>query len=337
MGDRNDREDGGQSPLMLMSTQEDVQTPAVFNSALSRATGDRLSSLIEEIAAFSTTQRRTFLDITSEGLSVGSSEVFLTKLYELRRTRKLDLRFRLMVPSSLSKSTVLLLKRAGVIEAVLLPQALSEAQNGDPLGMNLSQLARVKWLHEHDIAVRWRLVSDVGENAEAHDSETVEICRALTHLPPPDSIWTGPWYTWGLQTAKPTASIFQPDGSQPPPLEPRVTLKDAVLAWRTQYSPWTITHSRGPGFIRIFDRRRGYTNAHFITLTSEQWHLLDFLELPRTVEATTTAFSNIPLPTLLSFLERLLDRKLVVMPGRRLFQTFLVRRRQEEKWAYEVN
>jgi len=339
MSDRTDNDSSGYLPTTLISTQDDVLAPAVFKRVLAASYDDGFLSLIEEIAGFSAAQKRTYVDISSEGVSICCSETFLGQMHEFRLSRKLDLRLRLQVQSSMSKNKILMLKRAGVVEVEVQPPApLTQAQNDGLLEMNLRQLASVKWLHEQDIIVRWRLLGGIGGRAEIQDAETIEICRALTHIPPPDDVLR-------LDTSCPRdrlsySSFLVADESltsQPPALELGTSLTDAVGMWRSQYSPWTMTYTRGPGFIRIFDRRRGYSDAHFITLTAEQGRLLSFLELPQTFEAIRSEFSNIPASTLLSFVERLLDRELVVMLGSRLLQSFLVHRRQEEKWAFEIN
>jgi hypothetical protein len=110
-------------------------------------------------------------------------------------------------------------------------------------------------------------------------------------------------------------------------------LEDAVAAWRDRNVPWTLTYARGPGFMRIFDRRRGPLDWTFIVLNAQQAEFLLFCDEARSLDEVALRAPGTPRDQVRRFLEGLVQRGVVALTGDRRFLNLAVRRRLEERWA----
>lgn len=234
----------------------------------------------------------------------------LGELARRRREELLGLELRCRVPATVTAAQASLLGGAGVRHAALEPPVVTAGHDG--VALVGRHLAAVRRLHGEEISVAWDLPLPSASDA-ATVAAVVEAIAPATHLPPPDGT-SGPPAT--------TGEAALPEG-----------LRQALDRWRSEHAPWTLTYARGPGFIRISDRRTGGTAWTFIVLNPAQAAVFSLCESPTTREGITSELPNLTDEAVAGFLERLAARGVLARIGSERFLRLPVRRRVEERWA----
>jgi ribosomal peptide maturation radical SAM protein 1 len=235
----------------------------------------------------------------------------LDELARLRRDEYYGLSFTARVPARLSPPQVIALRNAGV-EAVTVQDGGPDDGDEESDHTDLSELkkiATVRLLHAAGIRVEWAL----GHGSRGDDGLTGSLA-AMHHLPPPS----------GLRRDR------HPSTSTPAPEVGRI---EAVAQWWQGHRPWTLTYARGPGFVRIFDRRAGEHDWKFISLDEVQSRIFLFCEQVRSFPEIEATVPEVAAEGLLRFLANLVANSLMCRIGRGCYLTLPIRRKSEERWT----
>jgi len=200
------------------------------------------------------------------------------------------------------------LRAAGIYRLDLLPGIGGPARTREDEVEStfLSDIALVGTLHEQGVGVTWLLAL-----SGASDDEVLAVSHLLPyfhHIPPP--------------VAMPCDQVGQ--GKH---------LSQAVEDWRRLHQPNTLTYGRGPGFVRIFDRRAVGEVVTFVTLEGPQAEL--FLAARTAAPAHDLALLavGVGVPRVRRFLDVLVERRLMCRTKSGLYQSVATRRRMEERWV----
>jgi hypothetical protein len=240
--------------------------------------------------------RTTRLDLGAVDAGDAGTTALLAGLAELRREHLYGFAFRCRVAAPLPRAQALLMRAAGVAHVRLDPPPAGAGA----LQANARLLEAVKRLHGAGVAVEWEAVPAAGEEAAV-----VELFAGAVHLPPPAES----------------------------PGEGGGALHAALSAWRVEHAPRTLTYARGPGFVRLFDRRRGVRDWTFIALNAVQSEIFLFCEGARSLPEIVASVSGAEPERLRAFLEAMAERRVMSRVGSDAFLSLPVRRTLEERWA----
>lgn len=173
---------------------------------------------------------------------------------------------------------------------------------GDAVLTNLWRLAAVKSLSAAGIRVEWQL--DERPWREGQDLQSmIDVLAAVAHLPPPTA-------------------------------EPETAAARAALArWRAAHRERTLTYARGPGFMRIFDRREGEHAWRFISLDDRQAAVLAACETPVQPASIGAGPNAVDAAALGSFLDAMISEKVACRGPAGEVVALPIRRSIEERWA----
>ncbi len=203
----------------------------------------------------------------------------------------LDLQIFYEIKSNLTREQVRLLSDAGVRTVQPGIESFSNAilQLMDKGVTALQNIRLLKWCAEDDVAVMWNVLYGFpGEPVEEYD-RMADMMQSLTHLPPPSAVQVAidrfsPYYDrpddYGLEVIEPYDHYLQlypvarpliseiayhfkhrhRDGRDPEVYTGRALAM--IQQWRERWRPaHSLTCHRGPGFLRIVDRRFNLPNA----------------------------------------------------------------------------
>lgn len=196
----------------------------------------------------------------------------------------------------------LLLREAGVVGVALAP-ALGREQP-TAARATLQRLAAAKSLSAVGIAVTWQLDSRALSATGAELRELVAACRAARHLPPPER-----------------------------PTEGAGELARAVEDWAATHQARTLTYARGPGFLRVFDRRAEDGTWRFVTLREQQAQVLLRCAQPRSAAELHQELAELGGGELRSLLDALVAKGLAARGDDDHYLALPIRRSIEERWA----
>lgn len=269
---------------------------------------------VEALLASARVHRTTRFDLETVDFRDEAVAPFLVEVARLRTDELLGLSFRCRLPANVTAPQAELLGAAGVREAVLC--ATAGAVDGGGLHLNAHQLAAVRRLHAHDVAADWRLALAPGMGGAEADA-LLELIASPRHLPPPSGV------------RLPSADF---EGEDPgPALVER--FRRAIAAWRREHVPWRFTYARGPGFIRIFDRRHAETEWTFIVLHGMQAEIFLRCEGVTTSDELAAEFPDVAADRVGKFLDTLAARGVLGRVGSGAYLALPIRRKVEERWA----
>lgn len=239
------------------------------------------------------------------------TQAFLLDVAELRSRSLFGFKFECSLSTSVTQQQATLLGRGGVVLAHLI-DAKRETEAGPPA--YLQQLETVRALFEAGIDVRWSLEFMAAMRGERSTSELLRALDAARNLPPP-----------GLSEearSLPVAAALK-------------SLDESVSAWRTEFRVSALTFARGPGFMRLRDRRPSKGSCRFYTLKGQQADVLRFCMRIRSQAEVVSAFDGIPYEKLTAFLDRLVNDGLMVRHDD-YYLSLPTRRTLGERWSSEI-
>lgn len=242
--------------------------------------------------------------------SVERDAAALHELAAVRRDGVYSFRLSCAVPSVPDCVDASLLRAAGVWRVRVDPGP-SAGDHVPSRGMEAALLERVELvaaLEEQGVAASWHLAVTPHASENAHF--TAELLASFHHLTPPVGTW--------------------PEVSHAPGVS---TLQQAVLEWRRNWVPNTLTYGRGPGFVRIYDRRAPAEGVAYIALNGPQAAVFLTAKRASAAEDLAVVAEGVPLETLRSFLGKLVARRLMCLTTSGLYQSLPTRRRMEERWV----
>jgi hypothetical protein len=253
------------------------------------------------------------------------SSLFLSELSILARSNLYGFALNCRVSPAILKQEAELLHNAGVTRVEIAPERFSDDVMNpvEVVEANFRQLRPLRWLHEAEIEVVWRVLYDIPGATDEDYRELVDLFGQLHHLPPPQgwsSLQNGSVRSHPVSPGAEFAAVF-------------TELENALDVWRKAYKPRTLTFSRGPGFIRILDMRDENGNLVTLTLEGRQEKALDLIDLCCFLKQLTEQFPEIPEERMRRFLDRLIERKILCRTRAGLYQNISVRRRREDGWA----
>jgi ribosomal peptide maturation radical SAM protein 1 len=196
-----------------------------------------------------------------------------------------------------------LMREAGISSSTL--RLLPSAEDQSPISANLRRVEAVKNLSGAGIEVIW----DLDERTVLLDEEDygsmVAICESARHLPPPR-------LPAGDRTSR-TA--------------------DMVIRWSEQHKPRTLTYARGPGFMRIFDRRLEVGHWRFVCLGDAQADVLLCCDTVKDVATLLAELPDVKESELRRFLNGLVDQEVMCRGPLDQYLALPIRRSIEERWA----
>jgi hypothetical protein len=182
---------------------------------------------------------------------------------------------------------------------------------------NLRQLRTARSLHAVVIRVHWDLLHFDAHGAAAAEFFAASL-RALRNLPPPNAV-----RLVGGEGAGQSIEVA-PDAVQ--------ALTAVMRQWQEVYTPWNLTFARGPGFIRIFDKRDDSSGGTFIILKAFQVAVFDACARGSGLDDIAAAVPAVPLEMLEGLIQSLLDRGIVCCLGGD-YLAMPIRRSQQERWT----
>ncbi|MBA2935164.1 hypothetical protein HZF05_13825 [Sphingomonas sp. CGMCC 1.13654] len=241
-----------------------------------------------------------------------ATEAFFLDMAEVRSQSYFGFRFQCTVPTGITEELATLLGRGGVINANLLDSSGEHAEHEPP--EYLCQLETVRVLYEAGIDVRWQVSWPRVMRDPFFGRELLRTCAAASNLPPPD-----------------ISEQFRHDV----PRDTLTRMQAITTAWGTQFRKSTLTFARGPGFVRIRDRRPSKGGCRFYTLKAQQADILRFCSRLRTRSDIGHFAEGVPDNKVTAFLERMVTDELIARHGN-YYLSLPTRRTLGERWSSEV-
>jgi hypothetical protein len=216
----------------------------------------------------------------------------LIELNRIRAVASAGFRFRCDLLGRLQPDQGALLKRAGVVDVLLINEN-SCAPDGRRSASGLSHVVQdLRFLCEHAIKVTWRLPAFKERMTEP------SMVKLLSHLPPP---------------------IFDGESS-------------FASRWADANRLGTFTYSRGPGFVKILDRRFKSSNWRFTTLRGFSADLFMILRCVFHISDLEKHFPDVSYYHLNDLVDTLAEAGIVLKEDDSV-QVLPVRRSAAEHWA----
>jgi len=272
---------------------------------------------------------RATLDIELGRLDLSRPDTrrLLKEMAKLRQERYFGLALRGSIGRRVTLEQAALLRDAGVT-SVQLAQPLEPGAPPGAVAVALRQLEAVKLLFEADVQVDWQLERPDDSSAPSVQDHLIGIMAMARHLPPPREFscsGASNEAVWERST----------DAGRQPRQTAADALEDALQVWRSSFRPCSLTYARGPGFIRIRDRRGAESHWTFVTLTERQADVFLFCRTVRALAEIEAFAPDVPKPHLTRFLASMAARGLVCSIGS-FHLSLPIRRRIEERWSSDV-
>lgn len=275
-------------------------------------------AVVDQLLRLSRRHNHLLFDLGT--LDFGEHESALDEIANARSEGLFGFLLSCAVDASISKPQVATLRRAG-IQRVRLSPGGDRQEGARRLGTcraNHDQIRAVRRLHEAEITVDWDLIFFAGGDEDEPDARSLAAAsRALHHLP------------------HPRRARVVTDAEAQPSLGIRTVLEGAAREWRDGHATAVLTYARGPGFVRIRDKRGSAGVSVFVTLTSLQCDVFDLCEEGSSSGEIAAAFPQIPEDRLRSLLKGMVDRGLICELGGG-FLCLPVRRKFESPWTTGV-
>lgn len=256
-------------------------------------------------------ERTLDFDLGSIDPLAPETQAFLLDVAELRSRSLFGFKFECSLATSVTQEQATLLGRGGVVLVHLL-DAERETVAGPPAYMQ--QLETVRALFEAGIDVRWNLDFVAATRGDRSTGELLRALDAARNLPPPG---------------------FSEEARSLPSAMALQSLDESVSAWREEFRVSALTFARGPGFMRLRDRRPSKGSCRFYTLKGQQADVLRFCTKIRSQAEVVSTFNGIPCEKLAAFLERLVDDGLMVRHDD-YYLSLPTRRTLGERWSSEI-
>ncbi|WP_293573090.1 DUF5825 family protein [Phaeobacter sp.] len=219
----------------------------------------------------------------------------LVNLAEARLKNLYGFRLKLRIAHTVSTEQAALLASVGAIEVSVDPL-------GSPIGAledraNALSIQSVRALAEQEVTPHWSL------SAKALTLDEIRAVMTVTlQLPPPSAILNGP------------------EGSS-----------EILGQWQKAATPQCCSYARGPGFLRVLDRRQGARDWRFVVLNEAQAQILLTCREAQTVDSLA-AMDVLPVDAINSVLGALQQYGLVLISGDTIVSV-VPRRHFSERWA----
>lgn len=266
-------------------------------------------------------QRDAVLDVDLGEIdfsSSGATEV-LDSLAEIRRDRLFGFRIAGKVRAGLTIEQCSLLQRAGVCRVVVEFIPVDGHHRGSLIELNMENICSAKLLHSLEIDVQWHLCILGGQTYPLCRDELVADISSFRHLPPPN----------GVISFDPRGSDYRERASG----EQVVAINQALTHWRTSHVARVLTYARGPGFVRICDKRGGDRNWKFITLRGVNAEIYGFCRYWRKLDDIFNFASALPRERIRDLLHKFIDSDLLACTGDEYYMATAVRKLLEERWV----
>ena len=257
-------------------------------------------------------ERKLDFDLGVIDPSAAVTEAFFLDMAELRSQSYLGFRFKCTVPTGVTEEQATLLGRGGVISADLLHSSGEHAEHQPP--EYLCQLETVRALFEAGIDVRWQVLWSHLMRDSLFERELLRTWAAASNLPPP--------------------SISEQIRRDSPP-DTLARIHAVTTAWAAQFRKSTLTFARGPGFVRVRDRRPSKGGCRFYTLKAQQADILRFCSRIRTRSDIGHVAEGVPVDKIAAFLDRMVTDELIARHGK-YYLSLPTRRTLGERWSSEV-
>ena len=212
---------------------------------------------------------------------------------EVQEERGYQFSIRWAVDTSVTPDDIRLMSEAGVddVDAGTYDLADWRTTVGDYLGL-------LRRLTEMAIAVRWRFRLSAMDPRPEDFEGWADVASWIAHLPPPMVEGDGDAFSMERRANFDGLAAF--DDHHTMRITPtEETLVRAIEAWRATHDPELLTYSRGPGFVRIIDRRvlREHPRASdgdedIISLVGRQAEIFLFCEGPRSLGQVVAQFES---------------------------------------------
>lgn len=274
------------------------------------AVGADGAGAVRELLALSARYRVLRFELGALDLADAAVTGFLAEVAGLRRDGLYGFEFRCSTGFDVTRDQAALLAGAGVTTVRIAVDAVRSAHES---GVNTDQInARMirslRRLQDSGVDVRWLLAVDTHRRSEL---EWVRP-RAVSHLAPPQGILA-------------LGEVVPGDG--------HADAMRVTSAWRAAHAPRKLTYGRGPGFVRLLDRRDDADSMTFINLAGAQSELYDACEDGATVTTLTEVFPRLPAESVGRFLDQLVGQDLMLRTCDGRYQTLALRRRLDERWT----
>lgn len=317
---------------------------------------------VDEILELSRRHNTTLFRASDNVLDRGYFKTLLPKLAQLRHEQSYNLSFLFEIRSPLTQNEARLLRDAGVV--VVQPGIESLSDNVLRLmrkGVSAIQHVQLlKFLAEMEIHAIWNILSmSPGEKPQDYD-EMVALTEYISHLPIPGMNFTpirlerfSPYFNdpeeFGISDVKPDPLYreifpnnhvdienlayrftFMHSGSRDEKLlASQKALVGALENWQANYTPWLLTYSQGPDFIRILDRRpNNGSSERIITLRGVQAKIFKFCNEAKPFTRITEQFSgDVGQEVVPQFLKNMVSLRLMYRSGADQYLSLPLRRK----------
>ena len=192
------------------------------------------------------------------------------------------------------------MREAG-ISSVVLSEVLGSSE-GSAILSNLMRIAAAKNLGAADIAVVWQLDPRTEFLGVEQRRQMQAICDASRHIPPPVS-----------------------GGAD--------IIAGMAHRWSACHKPRSLTYARGPGFLRVFDRRTEEGRWRFISFNDSQGEILLRCSQPKDFGSLLSEVPNTNDLSLRQFLETLVEQNVMCRGLNDHYLALPIRRSIDERWA----
>lgn len=220
----------------------------------------------------------------------------VTALAALRSQTLYGFSLRLRAQHAITPDQAKLIATAGVTEVTL---AQVEDAADDPVLQNMLALQSLRALSDQKIATDWAVCA-----LEMSQEQIAQLAKTLRHLPPP-------------------SRIEHSDAA---------VAEKALAHWQQTHAPETLAYARGPGFLRILDRRSDARSWRFTVLNELQAQIL--LACREATRAADLAERfNLPPENITQLGQTLSEAGLMMISACGTMVTLVPRRQFSERWA----
>jgi hypothetical protein len=308
--------------------------------------GEPLPTLGSALLELAGRRQATSFHVVDHVLDSEECRTLLPALAEQQQTGGFQFSLDWRIDSRLTRQDVRLLQEAGVRRVEVELSSLCDRAldlRGFPTRA-IDHLQLLKDLSERNIEARWSIRWGTEDERAEDYVEMAQLVPSICHLAPPDFLPLAPAgeQVGGAQPeprvrlALPATARPAPDRDQAPtggegsgaafesagaaqPAQARAALQSLLGAWREAHAPDLLTYSRGPGFVRVLDRRfkrasreEGKASREtVVTLSDKQADIFLFCGEHRPFRAIVERFDGqLSEPALRKFTEMLVDLRL---------------------------
>jgi len=309
--------------------------------------------VVAEIMELAETYQSTMVTATDNILDREAVRGFIPTLAAIREQQELDLTFFFEVKTNLNRRELQLLAKAGVRHVQPGVESFSDhvLKLMGKGASGVQQLQFVKWCEEVHITPVYNILVNIPGTTTADYEELERMVPFVRHLRPPNGSHLpvrlqrfSPYYDfpdrYGIRNVRPADVLIKTyrdvdadvlrrlvyyfdyehdDDGDDCVQRAKMRLVDALASWIKGYLPGTLTYRRGPGFVRITDRRAkldGGQGKRVIILTGAKEQLFTFCDTFQTGARIRERFAESLGPGAEEVLSQLVSARLLWRDGK---------------------